>query len=105
MSGESAEQRLPTRQWSTAKVNSDQQCRVESEQQSQRSPDMSGVPPDCPVQQKDKGFQRSTTPNLNGRADVAHTGQRTVIVWCATGLSGVPIDTKGSQRLGSGWRL
>jgi hypothetical protein len=28
------------------------------------------VPPDCPVQQKDKGFQRSTTPNPNGRADV-----------------------------------
>jgi hypothetical protein len=39
----------------------------ESEQQSQRSPD-------CLVQQKDKGFQRSTAPNPNGRADVAHTG-------------------------------
>jgi hypothetical protein len=29
-----------------------------SEQQSQRSPDMSGVAPDCPVQQKDKELKR-----------------------------------------------
>jgi hypothetical protein len=30
---------------------------------SQRSPDMSGVAPNCPVQQKDKGFQQSTAPS------------------------------------------
>ena len=36
---------------------------------------LSGVAPDCPVQQKDKELQRSTAPNPNGRADVARTGQ------------------------------
>jgi hypothetical protein len=62
-------------------MNSDEQCR----DRSQRSPN-------CPVQQKDKALQRSTAPNPNGRADVAHTG-----------LSGAPIDSKVSQQLGSGW--
>jgi hypothetical protein len=33
------------------------------------------VAPDCPMQQKDKRLQRSTTPNPNGRADVARTEQ------------------------------
>jgi hypothetical protein len=28
---------------------------------------LSGVPPDCPVPQEEKGLQQSTTPNLNGR--------------------------------------
>jgi hypothetical protein len=65
---------VTARQWSTAKVNSDQQCTIEVRAASQRSPDMSGVPPDCPVQQKDKGLQRSTALNPNGRADVARTG-------------------------------
>jgi hypothetical protein len=36
---------------------------------------LSGVAPNCPVQQKDKRLQRSTAPNPNGRADVARTGQ------------------------------
>jgi hypothetical protein len=31
---------------------------------------MFGVAPDCPVQQKDKGSQRSIAPNPNRRADV-----------------------------------
>jgi hypothetical protein len=31
---------------------------------------MSGVAPDCPVQQNDKGFQRSIAPNPNERADI-----------------------------------
>jgi hypothetical protein len=44
-------------------------------------------------------------PNPNGHADVARTGQWTVTVQCATRLSGAPIDSKVSQRLGSGWRL
>jgi hypothetical protein len=65
--------------------------------------ELSGVAPDCPVQQKDNELQRSTTPNPNRHADVAHTGQWTVTVWCATGLSGVPIASRLCQRLGSGW--
>jgi hypothetical protein len=72
LSGEPAEQRLSAHQRSTAQMNSAAQ---KSEQRSQRSPDMSGVPLDCPVQQKDKGLQRSTAPNPNERADVARTGQ------------------------------
>jgi hypothetical protein len=72
--------------------------RQKSERRSQRSPD-------CPVQQDDKELQLSTTPNPNGRADVAHTGQWTVTVRCAAGLSGVPIDSRNNQRLGSGWGL
>jgi hypothetical protein len=36
---------------------------------------LSGVAPDCPVQQDDKALQRSTAPNPNGRANVARTGQ------------------------------
>jgi hypothetical protein len=36
---------------------------------------LSGVAPDCPVQQNDKWFQWSTDPNPNGRADMARTGQ------------------------------
>jgi hypothetical protein len=36
---------------------------------------LSGMAPDCPVQQKDKRLQRSTAPNPNGRADVALIGQ------------------------------
>jgi hypothetical protein len=49
---------------------------------------LSGVAPDCPVQQDDKTLQLSTTPNPNGCADVA-----------CTGLSGAPIASKLSQRL------
>jgi hypothetical protein len=30
LSGEPAEQRLPARQWSTAQMNSDEQCRAEA---------------------------------------------------------------------------
>jgi hypothetical protein len=32
---------------------------------------LSGVAPDCPVQQDDKRLQPSTVPNPNGHADVA----------------------------------
>jgi hypothetical protein len=36
---------------------------------------LSGVAPDCPVQQDDKALQRSTAPNPKGRANVARTEQ------------------------------
>jgi hypothetical protein len=59
---------------------------------------MYGVAPDCPVQLQDKGS--------NGRLLQTPTGVRT---WRAPDseqyMSGVPITSKTSQRLGSGWRL
>jgi hypothetical protein len=72
--GESAEQRLPARQRSTAQMNSGDQCRVEVRVQMSEVTGLSGVAPDCPVQQKDKRLQRSTATNPNKCADVAHTG-------------------------------
>jgi hypothetical protein len=66
---------------------------------------MSGVPPDCPVQLQDKGFQRSTAPNPNGVLTWHAPDSEQCPVRCTTGLFGVPIDSKLSQRLGSGWRL
>jgi hypothetical protein len=62
-----------------------------------------GVAPDCPVQQDNKTSRRSTTPNPNSCANVAHTGQCTVTVrWC-TGLSGTPIASKNQPTARSGW--
>jgi hypothetical protein len=75
MSGEPTEQRLTTRQRSTAKGKVMNSAAQKSVRRSQRLPDMSDVALDCPVQQNDKGFQRSTAPNPNGRADVARAGQ------------------------------
>jgi hypothetical protein len=63
---------------------------------------LSGVAPDCLVQQDDKRLQRSTALNPNGCADVAHSGQCTVTVRWGTGLSGAPIASSLCQRLGSG---
>jgi hypothetical protein len=51
-----------------------EQCRAEVRAQKSEVTGLSGVAPDCPVQQKDKRLQRSTALNPNGRADVAHTG-------------------------------
>jgi hypothetical protein len=67
LSGAPAEQLLPTRQRSTATVN--------SVAQKSEVTGLSGVAPNCPVQQKDKGLQRSIAPNRNGRANVARIGQ------------------------------
>jgi hypothetical protein len=84
----------PVSQWSNGNLASTvdykrERCKSEVRAESQNTPDMSSVPPDCPVQLKDKGFQRSTAPNPNGRADVARTGPWTVPVRCATEQSGV----------------
>jgi hypothetical protein len=62
---------------------------------------LSGVPPDCPVPQEDKGLQRSTTPNPNGQLTWHAPDSEQYSVRCTTGLSGVPIDSKLSQRLES----
>jgi hypothetical protein len=63
---------------------------------------MSGVAPDCPVQLQDKGFQRSTAPNPNGMLTWHTQDSEQYPVRCTTGLSGVPINSKNNQRLGSG---
>jgi hypothetical protein len=84
----------PVSQWSNDSLRANGRfviwtvSRQKSEHRSRRSPD-------CPVWQKDKRLQRSTAPNSNERADVAHTGQWTMIVPCATGLSDAPIASNG----------
>jgi hypothetical protein len=52
---------------------------------------LSGVPPDCPVHQKDRGLQRSTAPNPNCRLNSGVSGApRTVR--CAHQQSSRPTD-------------
>jgi hypothetical protein len=60
---------------------------------------LSGVAPDCPVQQDDKGSNGRPALNPNGCVDVARTGQCTVAVRWRTGLSGAPITSSLHQRL------
>jgi hypothetical protein len=61
---------------------------------------LSGVPPNCPVPQEDKVFQRSTAPNPNGLLTWHAPNNEQCHVGCTTGLSGVPIDINGWN---SGW--
>jgi hypothetical protein len=61
---------------------------------------ISGVPPDCPVPQEDKGLQWSTSPNPNGRLTWHALDSEQCSVRCTTRLSGVPID---SNSWNSGW--
>jgi hypothetical protein len=65
----------PVSQWSNGSLHANgrlQKCTVmnsaaqNSEQQSQRSPDMSSVPPNCPMPLEYRRCQRSTAPNHNG---------------------------------------
>jgi hypothetical protein len=69
------------------RVYSDEQCRTEVRATKSEVTGLSGVAPDCPVQQDDKALQRTTAPNPNGCADVARTGRCTVTVRWRTGLS------------------
>jgi hypothetical protein len=89
-------------QRSTAKVYS---AKLDVTLRSQGAPDMFGVAPDCPVQLQKKGLQRSTAPNPNGVLMWHAPDSEQCPVRCTTRLSGVPFDSKNSQRLGSGWRL
>ena len=50
-----------------------------------------------------QGAQWSTAPNTNDCADVARTGQCTVIVQWRTGLSGAPITSRNQPTARSGW--
>jgi hypothetical protein len=61
---------------------------------------LSGVPPDCLVPQEDRRLQRSTAPNPNSRLMWHSPGSEQYSVRCTTGVSGVPIDSKGWN---SGW--
>jgi hypothetical protein len=61
---------------------------------------LSGMPPDCPVPQEDKGLQRSTTPNPNGLLMWHAPDNEQCHVRCTTGRSGVPIDNNDWN---SGW--
>jgi hypothetical protein len=58
---------------------------------SQNAPDMSGVPPDYPVQLQDKGLQRSTAPNPNGSLTWHTPETEQCPVRCTTGLSRAPL--------------
>jgi hypothetical protein len=72
MSGEPTEQRLPGANGRLPKVNSGEQCAAELRAEK-------SVHVWCGTGLSDattgQGFQWSTAPNPNGRADVAHTGQ------------------------------
>jgi hypothetical protein len=47
---------------------------MNSAMQKSESTTLSGVAPNCPVQQDDKGSNGRPAPNPNGCADVARTG-------------------------------
>jgi hypothetical protein len=64
---------------------------------------LSGVAPDCPVQQDNRRLQWSTAQNPNGCTDVARTGQCTVIVRWRTRLSDAPIASRNHPTARSGW--
>jgi hypothetical protein len=74
------------------RVYSDEQCHAEVRAAKSEVTGLSGVAPDCPVQQDDKALQRSTASNPNGCAYVARTGQCTVTVRWRIGLSGGASD-------------
>jgi hypothetical protein len=95
LSGEPAEQRLYAQQRPPATMNS-------GSKKSERN-GLSGAAPDCPVQQDDKGSNGRPAPNPNDCADVARTGQCTVVVWWHTGLSGAPIAIRNQPTARSGW--
>jgi hypothetical protein len=64
-----------------------------SEQQSQNTPDMSGVPPDCPVTVEDIRLQQSNAPNPNDVLTWHAPDSEQYPVRCTTGLSGAPSTT------------
>jgi hypothetical protein len=68
------------RQRSTATVNSVQ---LKSEQRSQSTPDISGVHQTVRCNYRTNNFNSQLLQTPTTRADVAHTGQWTVIVRCA----------------------
>jgi hypothetical protein len=74
-------------------VNSDEQYRDRSQSSEVRRA------PDCLVQLEDKSSNGRPAPNPNGWADVARTGQCTVVVRWRTRMSGAPIASSFHQRI------
>jgi hypothetical protein len=70
-----------------------EQCKSDVRLRSQNAPDMSGVPPDCPVQQQDKELQWSTAPNPNNVLTWHTLDSEQCPIRCTTGLSDAPSTT------------
>jgi hypothetical protein len=103
LSSEPAEQRLTSANGRLQKTLCVNSANVEVRVQKLEGIGMSGVTPDCPVQQDDKAPQRSTAQNPNGCTDVARTRQCTVTVRWRTRLSGAPITSRNQPMARSGW--
>jgi hypothetical protein len=84
MSGEPTEQQSPMHNGRLQKWTVRSQ---KSEQRRQDARNMSGVPPDCPVQLEDKRLQRSTASNPNGQLTWHAPDPEQCHVRCTTGLS------------------
>jgi hypothetical protein len=74
-SGHPAYKRLPAQQRSSDTMTVMNSTAAEVRAQKSEVTRLSGVTPDCPVQQDDKTLKQSTAQNPNGRADMARTGQ------------------------------
>jgi hypothetical protein len=101
-SDEPVEQRLPTRQRSTAKVYSSKQCHAEVRAQKSEITGLSGVAPDCPVWHRTvRCNKRTTSPTVKKLQTPT-----AALTWRAPDseqrLSGVSIVSRLCQRLGSG---
>jgi hypothetical protein len=99
LSGEPAEQRLPKPTVDSAKATVSNSTAAEVRAAKSEGIGLSSAAPDCLVQQDDKGSNSRPAPNLNGCADVARTGQCTVVVRWRTRLSSAPIASSLHQRL------
>jgi hypothetical protein len=94
LSGEPTEQRSTTPNGRLCWRRYSEQCR------SQKSELPSQNTPDCLMPQEDKGLQRSTAPNPNGRLTWHAPDSEQCHVRCTTRLSSVLIDSNGWI---SGW--
>jgi hypothetical protein len=103
LSGEPAKQWLPVHQRLSAKATVHNSATTEVIAQKLEGTRLSGVAPECPMQQDDKAPQRSTALNPNSCADVARTGQCTVTVRWRTGLCVAPIASRIQPTARSGW--
>jgi hypothetical protein len=99
LSGEPVEQRLPAPMIDSAKAIVSNSTAAEVRAAKPEGTGLSGVALDYPVQQDDKGSSGRPPPNSNSYADVARTGQCTMVVRWRTGLFGAPIASSLHQRL------
>jgi hypothetical protein len=85
--------------WDKRSTLTGEQCRDRVRAQKSEGTGLSGVAPDCPVQLEDKNSNGRPAPNPNSCADVARTGQCTVVVRWRTRQFGAPIASILHQRL------